>query len=407
MSAPGDAPAFDTAERDRRWGRIRKEMAEQGIDLLVVLPESNADDVLYVAQEMGAVLFPLDGDPWIVIGGEDSNLAVARHGWIDQRTSATASGVNRFSYGTAVADALERLQINPRRVAVAGLDGSRYSHVRSLDGYVVHATIVRIMAVLSGAELVNGSDVLGLARYVKSEAEIDAVRFGVNAAEAAASLIGDAYRVGADQAAAYRAGYAALLQPGLTGAAGPVPNIAWCPGQWGEHRPRMVSVPSGKIDDGLCVTVEIVAVSRGYFAQTAQSFIAGEVSAEQREAFALNIAAFNAARDALLPGVTWREVKEATLAVATGTGWAVTFLLHGGPHGPMLIPHDRHDDWLDDEVEENTVHMCKPHVYPAAQSDEMARSHELTWGDMVVVRPDGAQRLGTRPQTLGTSLVSV
>ena len=37
----------------------------------------------------------------------------------------------------------------------------------------------------------------------------------------------------------------------------------------------------------------------------------------------------------------------------------------------------------------------------SGQSDEVARSHELTWGDMVVVRPGGAERLGTRPQKLG------
>jgi Xaa-Pro aminopeptidase len=148
------------------------------------------------------------------------------------------------------------------------------------------------------------------------------------------------------------------------------------------------------------VGVEIIASVRGSVAQVAEPYVAGPVSGEQQEVFDLNIAAFEATRQALRPGTTWREVKEAALAVAAGTGWKVTFLLHNMMDGPVFIPGDRHADWLDDKVEAGTTMICKPHVFPATQDDQIARSHDVTWGDMVVVRQDGAERLGTRPQRL-------
>ncbi len=111
MSALAERPDLDIAERDRRWGRVRAGMAERGIDLLIVLPQSDPIDVLYLSGgEQGAVLFPVEGDPWILLGGEDSNLAVEREGWITQRESATPFGSTKVPYGEAVADKLERAE---------------------------------------------------------------------------------------------------------------------------------------------------------------------------------------------------------------------------------------------------------------------------------------------------------
>ncbi|TCN44191.1 Xaa-Pro aminopeptidase [Kribbella orskensis] len=400
MSALANVISYDLDERDLRWGRVRAAMGEQGIDLLIVLPESDATDARYLAQEAGAVLFPLEGDPWIVIGGEDSHLALTRKAWMDQRISATDQGVNRWSYGSAVAENLRKLKLTPSRVGIAGLDGSLYSHVRALDGYALYSTVTRILEALPGAEVVNAAPLMAGVRYIKSAAEISAVRAGVQVAEAAAAAIGAAYRAGTSQAELYRAGYAQLLEPGVGGPFGGMPMLAWCPGQWGQVRPRLVGTPTGLVEDGLCVATEIIAVVRGCFAQVAEPYVAGAVTAEQQEVFDLNIAAFEAACRAMRPGTTWREVKERTLAVAAGTEWKITFLLHGGVDGPLFIPGDRHEDWLDDKVEAGTTLICKPHAFPADQDDQIARSHDVTWGDMVVVREGGAERLGSRPQQL-------
>jgi Xaa-Pro dipeptidase len=139
------------------------------------------------------------------------------------------------------------------RVALAGLDGNDYGHVRNAEGYVLHSTLARIMQALGDAEVVDGSPVMAAARHVKSEVEIAALREGVQVAEAAARAIGEAFRIGAAQADAYLAGVTAMLRPGLG-----VPSLAWCPGNWGTPRPRLLSVPTGKVTDGLCVAAEIM-----------------------------------------------------------------------------------------------------------------------------------------------------
>src|SRR5215510_14199706 len=100
-------PEIDLAERDRRWELMREAMAAQDIDVLIVLPQWMAGDSRYVANEPGAVVFPAEGEPWIVIGGEDSHLHVDKpDAWITQRVSATPGGSTRAPFGAATADLL-------------------------------------------------------------------------------------------------------------------------------------------------------------------------------------------------------------------------------------------------------------------------------------------------------------
>jgi Xaa-Pro dipeptidase len=65
-------------------------MERQRLDLLVVLPQWLFDDALYVANQSGAVIFPRDPEPTLLIGGEGSKVAIASDGWIADRRSATA-----------------------------------------------------------------------------------------------------------------------------------------------------------------------------------------------------------------------------------------------------------------------------------------------------------------------------
>ena len=203
-------------------------------------------------------------------------------------------------------------------------------------------------------------------------------------------------RLGAAQADAYRAGVTEMLQPGLA-----MPVLAWCPGAWGTPRPRLVGTPAGDITEGLCVAAEIMP-GTAMLVQAAEPYLAGAISAEQQDAFDLNIAAFEAVRTALVPGNTWREVEAAALAVVAGTDWEMCFLLHGGLDGPLFIPVEPHEAVLDDIVEAGSVFICKPTAFPAQQGRVVARSYDVSWGDMLAVREGGGERLGSRPQKLAS-----
>jgi hypothetical protein len=84
-SSPDHRAVFTAHERERRRERIRAEMDRQAIDVLVVLPQWLIDDALYVANQSGAVAFPLRGEPTLIIGGEGSNVAPGAEGWIADR----------------------------------------------------------------------------------------------------------------------------------------------------------------------------------------------------------------------------------------------------------------------------------------------------------------------------------
>jgi Xaa-Pro dipeptidase len=165
-------------------------------------------------------------------------------------------------------------------------------------------------------------------------------------------------------------------------------------------RPRVLGVPGGTVTDGLCVSTEIILGPVGSMMQITEPFIAGRVGPQQRAEFDLNLAAFEAARTALVPGTTWRAVRKAVLDVAAGTEYSMCFLLHSGYDGPLFVPNEVPEAVLDDTVEEGSVFICKPTAWPASTGRFNARSHDTSWGDMLVVRKNGAERLGTRPQQL-------
>ena len=108
--------------------------------------------------------------------------------------------------------------------------------------------------------------------------------------------------------------------------------------------------------------------------------------------------------EVMRPGTTWGEVEEKVCAVAKGTKYGVELLLHGrglGNDGPMLIPTDTHAHVKDDPLRVNTVFILKPYAYLAGETRYDPRhTFEVQWGDSVVVRDHGAERLGTRPHEL-------
>jgi Xaa-Pro dipeptidase len=397
-ASPDTPPGFTLRERDRRWRRLRELMAAQHVDLLLVFPQWMVEDALYVANIAGVVIFPLAGEPTLIIGGEDSNLIVEREGWIADRRSATGFGSTRTPYGEAVATRLGEMNVGGQRVAIAGLLGGKYSAVRQPEGYLNYTTIEKVREALPEATILDGTPILGEARYLKSEEEIDMLRQAVRVAEASAIAMVEHARPGVAQAEVF--GQMLLAQMRLLSQE---PMLAWCPGGWGEPKHRYTTPPPGLVLSSMHVSCEIGPSVRGYGCQIAEPLVVGPVPQQAREIFELNQAVFQRSCELLRPGATWREVEEGARAVAQGTKYKVEFLMHGrglGNDGPLLIPTDTHGRTKDDVVRANTTFILKPHAFPGELRRDVARSHDVTWGDTVVVRTGGAERLGTRPFTL-------
>jgi Xaa-Pro aminopeptidase len=231
------------------------------------------------------------------------------------------------------------------------------------------------------------------ARYVKSEGEIDAMRRSVAAGERVVRAIYQALEPGRPQVEVFAQAMLSVIDQGA------MPVVAWCPGQWAEPRPRLVGPPPGSLDPGLYISTEIVVPVRGAPAQVAQTFVVGPPNAEAARAFDISAQAFEAALGAMKPGATWGEVERSAQHVAKETGFWVELILHGMGSGPLLTPHDSHDPVHDDPLVEGTTFILKPFACPDGVP-WIARSHDVSWGDTVVVRSGGAERLGTRPIAL-------
>lgn len=200
IPAPINEPMFSTVERDRRWGRLRALMDEEGVELLIVLPAWVTSDSLYIADTIGVTIFPREGDPILILGGEHSNYAVERPHWIDDRMSATPFGSTAPEYGLVTAEVLRRRGLVGRRTAIAGLRGDEYSSVRQPEGYAAHTTVSRIAEAVGGENIVDGTAILGRARYVKGVEEIARLAASVRVGEASLAAMADSAREGVAQA---------------------------------------------------------------------------------------------------------------------------------------------------------------------------------------------------------------
>jgi Xaa-Pro dipeptidase len=131
--------------------------------------------------------------------------------------------------------------------------------------------------------------------------------------------------------------------------------------------------------------------------------VIGPPTARAREIFDRNAAAFDAALAAMRPGRRWGDVFAAASSVVDGAGGRMFTLLHGrglGNDGPLLIPSLDNTRVAEREIDANTTFILKPFLEPAEAPANSPRTHDVTWGDTIVVTDTGARRLGTRQREL-------
>jgi len=398
---PIDEPMFSLAERDRRWARLRELMSEAGVELLVVLPAWIDSDAMYVADNAGVTILPLDGEPILLLGGESSVDALSVPQWIEDRVSVTALGSTASDFGRATAEVLRSRGLVGRPTAIAGLRGGRYASVRQPEGYAGYTSVRRIAEAVGPELVVDGTDIVGRARYVKSEEEIRRLAASVRIGERSLEAMAASAAAGVAQREVYGQ---MLLRQARDGA--DKLHVAWCPGPWGSKRHRYVSPPPGALDAGTYVSTELMPEVRGYQAQVAQPMVVGEPHPRALEIFECNAAAFDAALQAIRPGRRWGEVfaaVEASVDPALGT---VFTLLHGrglGNDGPLVIPTaagNARADIAEEPIVEHSAFILKPYLEVPETLMPYARSHDVTWGDTIVVTATGAVRLGTRAREL-------
>src|SRR6185437_8333930 len=123
----------------------------------------NRSDGRYLTQmDNAAVVLATDGREPIVLNDRGRPNA-----WVP--SPRAAEGQARGSWGSAMADALLELGMERARIGVTGLGRGKVTHGRALAGAISHSAYAYVLSRLPDATFTAADDVVGFARYVKSD----------------------------------------------------------------------------------------------------------------------------------------------------------------------------------------------------------------------------------------------
>jgi Xaa-Pro aminopeptidase len=387
---------FSLDERDRRWARVRELMRRDGIDLLVCLPCTNSHDrgqadARYLTQlgenaDETTVAFPIEGrvDAWHTRGGvwPSSN-------WLEHGVLPAPRGTG----GRTIADWVNAHPAYERAtIGIAGLTSSLLGHVREIEGEVNWQSVEIIKRELPNARIVSGTDLLGEARFVKSDEEIDFLRKGTAIAEATVEAVRETARAGVRE----RHVFARMLFANADVGGSFQPMFGWISGPLGNTYHRVEQPSFRTLEPSDVLSIEIEGRWGGYVAQIDQTFAIGPAPADFHEGMKLTLESFNRVFAALKPGVTVGELIDRGRVVGMNGRGEANLTMHGrgtGDDGPLVTTRIT-PELRALQIPEGSCFIVKP---SAAVDGKPDYGH---WGDVVVVRKTGAERLGTRPRQL-------
>ncbi len=270
--AQSGPPPFSPAEGERRHGRIRAMMAEQGLDCMII-PHRAGDGVNllqyanYVAGGGffifgdGAVVFPLEGDPVTVANRFPSP-------WISRAKPVVFEDGVQVPLGHQIIEAVEELGMANGTIGVVGtVTGSEGLNEFINDGLVTYSTWATVVAGLPNAEFVDISGDFGVLMSVKSEEEIAACAQAALVGERLHEMLIETTHVGMDSGE-FRENVALHLM--RNGATADV---------------QAAFLPPGPIPDGFVFNSEYGIIHRGGYCQVTLCLVVGTMSA-QMEALA-------------------------------------------------------------------------------------------------------------------------
>ncbi|MBB4633393.1 M24 family metallopeptidase [Sphingosinicella soli] len=383
-------PKMSIAERDRRWARVRSLMRRDGIDLILALNNSSSWDQgngngRYLSSVGGncasvSVVFPLTGDVTAITGP-----VPAPSFWLQAQNWVTDIRTAFFNATPDVIARIGELGLKRTRIGIAGLEGV----AREPDGLVSQGAMAMLRDKLPRAEFVNATALMYEARVVKSEEEISLLTKAARMVETAFDVLVREGRPGVPESIIYARMLASLIEQGsepssllLLAAGNPLP-------------PFVGTLPSLRpLEKDDAVLVEVDAKWCGYLGHGAMTHWASGPDAIAREMAELQYEATRQCWAAMKPGNKLADLVGVCAKAAAGTPYICSPIAHSrglGLDAPVLVNRPR-DEWTANWViEENSVFVVKPTL---ATADGRRK---IMWGDTVVVRTGGAERLGQRP----------
>jgi Xaa-Pro aminopeptidase len=372
-----DAERIALEERDWRYRRVRRAMAEDELaGLLVYSPAWRRENVRYLTgaalrASAALVFLPIEGAATAFVLTPEDEAAVLAAGFVADVRETTLHDL------TPVADAIGA-GVRGARLGVAGAEFVPRASWRSLE------------AALGRAELVGASALLDRTRLVKSEWEIAQLRRAGAICDAAWAAFVEACRPGAREFEIVASVEASLRRHG-----GEDNFMLFASG--GSEVRGMTPPSDRRLEKGDLVRTELTPRWNGYWTQICRTAVLGPPSPKQRESFELFDEAVAAGLDAIRPGVTAHDVAKAENDVFRKRGYGEYCTSeYTRVRGHCLGLHFDEVPILEDVdtvLEANAVLIVHPNTYTP-----LAGYHVL--GDPVVVTERGAERLIATPREL-------
>lgn len=399
MESPADTTwkGYSVAERDRRWNAVRDNAAKGGFDCIFVplcvdprnlylsLESSHGvrSDCRYLTEmENAVIVLPTDGRTPIVINDRGRG-----NEWI---TDARSPGRGmRASWAGAMADALVELGMDRARIGVSGLQRGKVTHGRAIEGVVNHTSYAEVLRRLPNATFEDATDVVGFARYVKGNEEIDCLRRGATIAAAGIETMVNVARPGVDAKRLYARVMGRMLELGSE-----YYNLALYVSPLGQPSFRYQDPPLDRtLQPGDYIHNETDAVWGGLIAQEMQPILLGPVPDDLQRVVDLQRDVFQAGLERMKAGQVFGDFIDFVNGFGAKRGMRTLTLMHGrgyGNDGPLLTPQERGDYFRDVVMEKGNCWVWKP---IASTADE---STSYEWGGVTVVTETGGEMLTGR-----------
>ena len=396
MEAPADIKwnGYSLAERDWRWQRVRENAAKAGFDCIFVplcvdgrnlhlsleQARGTRSDCRFLTQlDNAAVILPTDGGEPLIISDEESG-----NDWVPKFRPVGES------WGKSMTQALLDAGMESARVGVSGIRRGFFTHGRAYHGVVNHSSYAEVVKRLPNATFENATEVIGHARYVKSEEQIACLRRGAAIAAAGIDKMIELARPGMDEGILYARVMQRMVELGSE-----YYPMAFYSGLHGEKRlPRFEDPSEGRtLQANYRIANEVDAVFGGLIAQEQQPIFLGPIPDAWKLAIELQHDLYYAGLEHLTPGRSFAEFMDMINSFGDKRGLKSQLLMHGrgyGDDGPLFTPQNRGGRNRDVIIEKGCVFIVKPIAHSADGS------FNTSWGGCVVCTDKGGEPLVKR-----------
>ncbi|HEY2987404.1 MAG TPA: Xaa-Pro peptidase family protein [Candidatus Binatia bacterium] len=387
-------PQLSLEERDRRYLNVRREMARQGIDCLLLPANSGRWEQLQAdsryltsiggfATEVFTV-FPLEGDVTAYVFNRAAWWKRVQ-GWI----SDVRDGHNHWAENAI--ERLKELGFQKGTIGISGLAGL----FRAPDGIIPYSTVAKLQEYFPQAKIVNATEMMQQIRAVKSAEEISFLERSAAVIERMIATMTEVARPGMTEKELYAAMTETMLAAG-----GELPTLFFL-GSGAEVSQSSFVPTSRTLQKGDRIVNEIEAKIAGYAAQAVSPMTLGKPAAEYQRLVEVSAECFDAIIGGMRPGVTFGALFDVYTETIERRGegkyaWSHP-MMHArglGDDGPALLGDRDLERFRGIELQAGMVFILKPQV--------RAGKARASIGDTVAVTESGARRLGRRELKLIT-----